>query len=765
MVCRIFYRMLGMLLMQLLINSAFTVSAETEMNTTSKISTATTLIAPTETQSPTTTIQTFETRVQTTQSPTSSTTQPTEDPTTDPPTGFDLFWSIPLNRYLIYGGAGGLGLILLFVCFCLIAIARGRSKKSRSFRTYDKSDTHTFTLSIIQPDESINEDLLLCEKIIPITEFTSYVNTLRLNANSGFEEDFDNLATITRKKPPYTVSKMYVNDAKNRFDNVYPFDSSRVILSNVDDDPATDYINASYIDGYDRGNAYIAAQGPLPNTIADFWRMIWELKLTTIIMLTETVESGKEKCQKYWPSTANEPWDVGFSLVVTLTELIPFAEYKVKIMKVENKMDPESCVPLIVTHYHFSVWPDHGVPVDKTSLIHFIQRVRRHHPFFNSSPLLVHCSAGVGRTGTFITLDSMIHMMKTETTLDILPFIRRMRNNRPLMVQTEEQYIFIHEALEEYITCGDTSIAVANLRIAITKLNRLTTDTDDEYITQFDQQFQVLETVSCKLNAINCTEGKKPYNAKKNRYPQRIPYNVCRVAMKPSAVKGSDYINASFIDGYKQQKAFIATQTPLKATVTDFWKMVWENKCRAIVMLSDIQKEEPEEEHCVYWPAEVQESTLYGKLKIKFLSEEVHEDFIIRKLELREDTQYHVPGVVDYLVVNQVQHCNWTLKEVPTTKSVLQIIDSLLKIQRSTGNQAITVCCNDGMGRTGTFITIFSQLERIKTESICDVFQCIKAMRLQRPCMVENAEQLIFCYQTLADYLDTFDRYANFKIK
>ncbi len=100
-------------------------------------------------------------------------------------------------------------------------------------------------------------------------------------------------------------------------------------------------------------------------------------------------------------------------------------------------MEPESCVPLIVTHYHFSVWPDHGVPVDKTSLIHFIQRVRRHHPFFNSSPLLVHCSAGVGRTGTFITLDSMIHMMKTETTLDILPFIRRMRNNRPLMVQTE----------------------------------------------------------------------------------------------------------------------------------------------------------------------------------------------------------------------------------------------------------------------------------------------------------------------------------------
>ncbi len=100
-------------------------------------------------------------------------------------------------------------------------------------------------------------------------------------------------------------------------------------------------------------------------------------------------------------------------------------------------MDPESCVPLVVTHYHFSVWPDHGVPADKTSLIHFIQRVRRHHPHYNSPPLLVHCSAGVGRTGTFITLDSMILRMKNESTLDILPFIRRMRNNRPLMVQTE----------------------------------------------------------------------------------------------------------------------------------------------------------------------------------------------------------------------------------------------------------------------------------------------------------------------------------------
>lgn len=106
-------------------------------------------------------------------------------------------------------------------------------------------------------------------------------------------------------------------------------------------------------------------------------------------------------------------------------------------------MDPESCVPLIVTHYHFSAWPDHGVPADKTSLIHFIQRIRRNHPYFNSSPLLVHCSAGVGRTGTFITLDSMIQRMKSEDTLDIFEFIRQMRSRRPLMVQTEVRIIMI----------------------------------------------------------------------------------------------------------------------------------------------------------------------------------------------------------------------------------------------------------------------------------------------------------------------------------
>ena len=155
----------------------------------------------------------------------------------------------------------------------------------------------------------------------------------------------------------------------------------------------------------------------------------------------------------------------------------------------------------------------------------------------------------------------------------------------------------------------------------------------------------------------------------------------------------------------------------------------------------------------------------YGRIKVQLLSEQDCGDFVIRKLEMGEaDSHYQVPGVPDGIVITQFHHTKWSEKgETPVTSSILRLIDALIKTQISTGNQAITVMCNDGIGRSGTFTCIYSQLERIKAEGIADVFQYIKASRLQRPGLVSELEQFTFCHYVLADYIDSFDTYANFK--
>ena len=167
---------------------------------------------------------------------------------------------------------------------------------------------------------------------------------------------------------------------------------------------------------------------------------------------------------------------------------------------------------LRVTHYHFTVWPDHGVPADKTCMIQFIKRVRNTHPY-KGPPVVVHCSAGVGRSGTFIVLDSMLERMKCERSLNVYEFVCEMRKKRVLMVQTEVkgnqkplfylvklwclfwsqiQYIFVHDALEEYITCGDTSVLVANMKITINRLGK----------GGFSEQFKVIFKFSCDESRI-----------------------------------------------------------------------------------------------------------------------------------------------------------------------------------------------------------------------------------------------------------------------
>ncbi|CAI8039711.1 Receptor-type tyrosine-protein phosphatase alpha [Geodia barretti] len=196
---------------------------------------------------------------------------------------------------------------------------------------------------------------------------------------------------------------------------------------------------------------------------------------------------------------------------------------------------------------------------------------------------------------------------------------------------------------------------------------------------------------------------------------------------------GSDYINASFVNGYKQKGAYIATQCPLENTVADFWRMVNEFQCGCVVMLCQLQ-EEGEESSCCFWPEEEGESVVHGKLSVKLVSVKTHGDIVTRKLEMVEGAaRLNRPHMVHLL-----QLTSWPLQGLPHPMAILSLIDQLTSTQMRCGNRRTVIMCSDGVSRTGTFLTIHCQLERLKTEGVVDFLQTIKSARLHRPGLVNN---------------------------
>uniref|UniRef100_A0A8C4U3H9 Receptor-type tyrosine-protein phosphatase eta n=1 Tax=Falco tinnunculus TaxID=100819 RepID=A0A8C4U3H9_FALTI len=281
-------------------------------------------------------------------------------------------------------------------------------------------------------------------KIIKVENFESYFKKQQADSNCGFAEEYEELKSAGVHQPKF-AAELAENRGKNRYNNVLPYDISRVKLS--DQNSATDdYINANYMPGYNSKKAFIAAQGPLPSTIEDFWRMIWEKNIYSIVMLTKCVEQARTKCEQYWPDKQSKSYG---DITVTMVSEVVLPEWTIRDFTVEKSNTPESHM---VRQFHFTSWPDHGVPETTDLLINFRHLVHEYssqNPI--DSPTLVHCSAGVGRTGTFIAIDRLIQQIEMENTVDVYGVVYDLRMHRPLMVQTEDQYVFLNQCVMDII--------------------------------------------------------------------------------------------------------------------------------------------------------------------------------------------------------------------------------------------------------------------------------------------------------------------------
>ncbi|XP_036402789.1 receptor-type tyrosine-protein phosphatase epsilon-like isoform X2 [Megalops cyprinoides] len=641
-----------------------------------------------------------------------------------------------------------ISLLLIIIILLAVYFLRFRNHGKADVTTGDKKLPNGFleeqeqqTVVLLPKSPSVSKYLP-----IPVDRLEREYRMRSADEGKLFREEFNSLPSGSTQGTCEEANREE-NKEKNRYPNILPYDSSRVVLMQIDGVKGSDYINASYIDGYSEKNKFIAAQGPKQDTVADFWRMIWEQKCATVVMLTNVKERKEDKCYQYWPDQGC--WTYG-NVRVLVEDFTVLVDYTIRKFTVQYQGGEGFKPPRLVTQLHFTSWPDFGVPFSPIGMLKFLKKVKTVNPSY-AGPIVVHCSAGVGRTGTFIVIDAMIDMMHVEQKIDVFGFISRIRDQRSQLVQTDMQYSFIYQALLEYYLYGDTELDVSSLEGHLQKLHNTCAPLDR---VGLEEEFKKLTNV--RIMKENMRMGNLPANMKKNRVLQIIPYDFNRVIL--SMKRGqefTDYINASFIDGYRQKDYFIATQGPLSQTVDDFWRMVWEWRCHSIVMLTELQ--EREQDKCFqYWPTEG--SVTYGDYCVEMKGDTLCDTFSLRDLVLT-----YLPEKQTRLVRHFHFH-GWPEIGIPAEgKGMIDIIASVQKQQQQSGNHPIVVHCSAGAGRTGTFIALSNILERVKAEGLLDVFQTVKSLRMQRPHMVQTVEQYDFCYRVVQDFVDIFSDYANFK--
>ncbi|XP_041848314.1 receptor-type tyrosine-protein phosphatase S-like isoform X4 [Melanotaenia boesemani] len=575
---------------------------------------------------------------------------------------------------------------------------------------------------------------------IPISELAEHIELLKANDNLRLSQEYESIDP--GQQFTWEHSNLEVNKPKNRYANVIAYDHTRVILAPIEGILGSDYVNANYIDGYRKQNAYIATQGPLAETFGDFWRMVWEQRTASVVMMTRLEEKSRIKCDQYWPSRGTETYGM---IQVTLLDTMELATFCVRTFSLHKSGSSERRE---VRQFQFTAWPDHGVPEYPTPFLNFLRRVKACNPP-DAGPIIAHCSAGVGRTGCFIVIDAMLERIRHERTVDIYGHVTLMRSQRNYMVQTEDQYSFIHEALLEAVACGNTEVAARSLYSYMQKLSKVE---PGEHVTGMELEFKRL--ANTKAHTSRFVTANLPCNKFKNRLVNIMPYETTRVCLQPiRGLEGSDYINSSYIDGYRQQKGYIATQGPLAETTEDFWRMLWEHNSTIVVMLTKLREMGREKCH-QYWPAE--RSARYQYFVVDPMAEYNMPQYILREFKVTDarDGQSRT--------VRQFQFTDWPEQGVPKSgEGFIDFIGQVHKTKEQFGQDGpITVHCSAGVGRTGVFITLSIVLERMRYEGAVDIFQTVKMLRTQRPAMVQTEDEYQFCYQAALEYLGSFDHYA-----
>ena len=498
--------------------------------------------------------------------------------------------------------------ILFFVILLCIATL----KYCRKYLSKPKFETKNLKLlrkTLIEDDG----DALGKIKLTPVKveEFVKYCNTRRKHIIIDTLEFDKTKGSGNDEESGISYLIANRNKEKNQNQDVIAQDSNRVVL--LGQPEQNDYINATRLnkEGNYLNRPWIVTQGPMDNTIEDFWRMVWQEDIRLVVMLTKTFEVVRLMCSQYWPLHMNSPENYGIFQVELIKEE-RYAHFKVRhmILRCPSEGNGES---RSIVQFHYTSWPLSAQP-DNAHLLLFHRHISTHmqsNPCNEERPALVHCHDGGGRAGTFLAIEANLSLAESRNLIDILGTVKWLHQQRAKLVSHPGFYRLIYDILEDFIKCGDKSTKIedfldifdenADYGSSNQTRNDSSVDTNDSSVntndsgvntssaSQFlESDFTALASLRPHYTIGDCAAGHRAENRDKNRNVLVVPPDDSRPYLTSfQSNSTTDYINAVFVDGFCQAKAMIVTEWPMQSTVANFWSMVYDHDCSTVVVLNN----------------------------------------------------------------------------------------------------------------------------------------------------------------------------------
>ncbi|CAG2223627.1 Tyrosine-protein phosphatase 1,Hemicentin-1,Coadhesin,Tyrosine-protein phosphatase non-receptor type 13,Tyrosine-protein phosphatase non-receptor type 5,Thrombospondin-2,Tyrosine-protein phosphatase non-receptor type 11,Thrombospondin-1,Mucin-like protein,Tyrosine-protein phosphatase corkscrew [Mytilus edulis] len=642
---------------------------------------------------------------------------------------------------IVGGGVGALAAIAILIAIICVVFRRRREShlKRQIVTTNYKTGAEAVQFRLDIDEDEVSPSILTNPSppkddhiSIKVPDLKEYI--FKKQQNNKLEDEYKNIKYGVLH--PTTTSQQKANLLKNRFKEIFAYDHTRVVLE-PGHGKSSDYINASYVDGFKKEKCYIASQGPLTKTINDHWRMIWQNNTRKIIMLTNLVEGTKRKCERYWPE-GGKPMTCG-NLVLTLQAEKERAAYTTREIELEDKTTEEK---RCIIQYHFTAWPDHGTP-DPLYLVLFHKHVRSDHTSTeNNGPLLVHCSAGIGRTGTYIGLDALYEEGRDTGFVDVAKFVEKMRFSRMNMVQTAEQYVCLHYALLEAFTMKDTNVGKKEFGNIWREISE---DKGPVNRRRLHEEFEMLKAKTSEQDKAEYAAAKSQENLGKNRNESIVPSDKNRLFLVSYKKGRTDYINAVQAPSYTKFVGYLTTQLPLPDTMVDFWTMVGDHSSSTIVVFLN----NPAEAELVYSTSK--DSFVYGKYTLKTKRGEQEDLGVTSCTVFLSKKGDQSREIAMYLAVTE---------DLPGPQVMCKLVNRISsRVSRS--NDPVTVVSGDGAKNCGIFCAFFNAVSSMTIDKTADVFQLARLLQLRRPEFFADFEEYCLCYEALNHYLVSSKVYEN----
>lgn len=656
-----------------------------------------------------------------------------------------------------------LSFILLMSCFCCKPFPCNCKKDTISDIEDDSLPMQPFAgemIASIPPRDP---------RPTPVQDLIALLRERRKNKTIYLDE-FNSLPPSSRPRLK-SCSEAASHPSKNRYTDILPFNDDRVKLQNLQDD----YINASYVDGFEKENEFIATQGPLRETCDQFWMLVWEQKSEKIIMVANILEDGMPKCAPYFPYKKNEGISAKVitfkNICVTLNKEEDFEEYVRREFNIQKGNEKR-----VVEQYHFTDWPDKGVPETCTSLLRF-RKVCLGAMSSHEKPVVIHCSAGVGRTGTLLATDILLKEAEKNGSIDVGGCVDKMRRKRMAMVQTLSQYIFTFHTVVESLMLGDVSMKPDKFMIKYEDLEK-----PEKYGKSYlELQFELLEASKPFFSENSFSSGMS--HKEHNRFSTILPIDDF---MPLVSTPSNDYINAVHVSGFKGYIEIIGTQSPMPGHFETFWNLVKEHKCTVVVMLNDLLENEPK-----YWPDDGL-AELHGQMAVMNAGEIssddiVASDFRVSNLTSKSEeddspseSKSEESGMVNEgydqssegsedIVKNRiskdlqnlhVRHfrlSGWDEKHYPKDKiaSLLSLTAEVRRCLKRVPEGSLLVHCLNGADKSGIFCALLNLLWKMEVSGEIDVHNAVKIVQKRRPEFVNSPEQLKYLYEIAHHFLSS----------